>query len=423
MISPRVVRVEDTCGLTTWEEVGIRDGNDMKRVLFISSQPLFQWRGSPIRVAFDVQALAELGFEVDLLTLPVGEDREIPGVNVVRAPNLFLVRHVPIGPSLVKLGFDVVLCFMALFRVLRRRYAVVHAVEDAGPVGVAAAALGRAGLVYEKHSDPLSYRGGRLRNLLMSCYARVERFTVRRADAVIGTGEGLVDQARAMGGRAAVHHIFDIPSSLVQCDEAAVSAVRARLTQHPDELLVTFVGSFAVYQGVDLMLASIPHVVRECPFARFVVIGGRPDQIEQRRAALAARGAAERVVFQGMVEPDKLPAFLAASDILLSPRLAGVNTPLKILDYFKAGKAIVATDTNANRLILDESTAVFAAPDPEAFAQGICRLLRDSGLRTALGRKGRRLYENEYNFAAFKRRLRRCYDELNGENSAATCRA
>ena len=35
-----------------------------RKVLFISPQPFFQWRGSPIRVAFNLQALADEGYEV-----------------------------------------------------------------------------------------------------------------------------------------------------------------------------------------------------------------------------------------------------------------------------------------------------------------------------------------------------------------------
>jgi hypothetical protein len=33
---------------------------EMPRVLLIAPQPYFQWRGSPLRVRFNVQALAEL---------------------------------------------------------------------------------------------------------------------------------------------------------------------------------------------------------------------------------------------------------------------------------------------------------------------------------------------------------------------------
>ena len=60
---------------------------EMPRVLLISPQPFFQWRGSPLRVRFNAQALAELGYDVDLLVMPVGDDLALPGVTIHRAPN------------------------------------------------------------------------------------------------------------------------------------------------------------------------------------------------------------------------------------------------------------------------------------------------------------------------------------------------
>ena len=97
---------------------------------------------------------------------------------------------------------------------------------------------------------------------------------------------------------------------------------------------------------------------------------------------------------------------------MLSPRLAGINTPLKLLDYLKAGRAIVATDTEANRLILDERTAVLAEAEPSAFADAILRLISDDALRDTLARAGRRLIDETYNFGEFTRRLGACYESL-----------
>ena len=302
----------------------------MAKVLFISPQPFFQWRGSPIRVGFDVRALARLGCEVDLLTLPVGDDHAIDGVRVIRTPNLFRAKKVPIGPSLVKLAFDVVLLFHALRLARRNSYDVIHCIEDAGVIGVIVARLNGCKLVFEKHSDPSSYRKGWLRNGLMRAYAGVERFAMRHADAVIGTGAGLVEQALKAAPGIAAHHIFDIPSSLAEADSAEVAVVRAELKRTESDVVVTYVGSFAVYQGVDLLFDSIPAVVAQRPEARFVIIGGTAAEIDERRLWLADRGIEDAVVFPGKVHPDKLPNSLCASDILLSPRLAGVNTPLTI---------------------------------------------------------------------------------------------
>jgi glycosyltransferase involved in cell wall biosynthesis len=388
-----------------------------RTVLFIASQPFLQWRGTPLRIGFDVRALGALGYTVDLLTLPLGNAESIPGVRVLRVPNLFRARDVPIGPSLVKALFDGVLLVAGLGLILRRRYAVVHGVEDSG---ILAWLLGRcngARVVFEKHSDVTAYRKGPLRRLVMAAYGAVERFTIRHADAVIGTGPGLVREAAALRGNRAVHHIFDIPSSCVEAEPGRSAALRAQYRQADGETLALFVGSFAVYQGVDLLFEAAARLAARRPDVRFLIVGGTPDAIAARRAWLEARGAAEHVTFLGKLPPDDLPHVLAAADILLSPRTAGVNTPLKLLDYFKAGRAIVATDMPSHRLILDADTALLTAPAPAAFAAGIERLLDDGALRSRLGAAGRRRYETTYTFSAFTSRLGACYSGLLGEDA------
>jgi glycosyltransferase involved in cell wall biosynthesis len=264
------------------------------RVLFLCPQPFFEWRGSPIRVGFDVRALTELGYAVDLLVMPVGADRDIPGVRLHRAPNLLRVRSLPIGPSAAKAVLDIGLFFRAWGLIRRHRYVAIHGVEETGALAVILARMARCRCIFEKHSDPGSYRRGRLRNLVMAAYARVEAFTIRRADAIIGTGPGLVEQARRLSPRGSVHHIFDIPSSLEEADPARVAAARAQRLAPGEGPLVMYVGSFAVYQGVDLMFESLPRVVRAAPQTRIAIVGGSPEDIARAQARLAQAGAGGR---------------------------------------------------------------------------------------------------------------------------------
>ena len=385
----------------------------MARVLFISPQPFFQWRGSPIRVAFNVQALAELGHEVHLLTLPMGEKKDIPGVRVIRVPNLFRRRDVPIGPSFWKAAFDVLLLLRGLRLGFRHRYDVIHGVEETGAVALFIARCTGGTVIYEKHSDPASHRKGVVVNLVLSLYRRIEALSARNAAAVIGTGPGLAEQARAMGARGPVYCINDIPSSLCEADPSAVPDIRRRLLEGGgDGPIVLYVGSFAVYQGVDLVFDAIPAVLSSRADARFVIVGGTPDEIEERTQRLSEHGADGAVQFLGKIPPDELPGYLAAADVLLSPRVAGTNTPLKVLDYLKAGGAIVATDRDAHRQILDESSAVLVEPTSAGVAEGILGLLGDNESRERLGARARLLYEDRYSYAAFRAALGVCYESL-----------
>ncbi|MHB8788726.1 MAG: glycosyltransferase family 4 protein [Desulfobulbaceae bacterium] len=388
-----------------------------KRVLLLSPQPFFQWRGSPIRVRFNVMALVASGFAVDLLTLPIGERRDIEGARIIRVANPFRVRNIPIGPSLHKAVFNLLLLARGLRLIRRQRYDVIHGIEESGIIAVLLGRLAGAKVIFEKHSDPAAYKKGMLKSWLMAIYAGVERLAVRGADAVICTGQGLARQVRAMGIGTPVHHIFDIPSSLVDSTPENIRETRSHLCRDDNEVLLTFVGSFAVYQGVDLLLATIPEVVRQSPHARFIIIGGSGEEIKDRTRRLQEQGVAQAVTFLGKIDPDLLPNYLAASDVLLSPRVSGVNTPLKLLDYLKAGRPVVATDVAANSLILDQDTALLAAPDAESLARAMLELIADPGRREEMGTKGRRLYESKYNFGEYTRRLAACYASLGeGEN-------
>ena len=383
-----------------------------RRILLISPQPFFQWRGSPLRVAFNAQALAELGYAVDLLVMPVGDDKPIPGVALHRAPNFIRAKNLPIGPSAAKALLDIGLFFKAAALARRNRYDVIHGIEDAGPIAAVLARRHGAKMIFEKHSDPASYKKGFLRNLVMAAYRRVERFSIRRADAVIGTGPALVAQAERIAPGKPVHHIFDIPSSLVEPDAMLAAEARTRLNLPPGGVLALYVGSFAVYQGIDLLFQAIPLALRKNPNLCFAVIGGSPEQVAARKAELANAGFPDRVMFPGHIHPDTLPHTLAAADILLSPRIAGGNTPLKLLDYLKAGRAIVACDNPANRLILDDTNARLVAPDPAAFADGIAALAENAPLRQRLGTAGHQLYLSTYNYAQYKQRLGDAYRRL-----------
>ncbi|MEM7194003.1 MAG: glycosyltransferase family 4 protein [Pseudomonadota bacterium] len=384
-----------------------------RRILLISPQPFFAWRGSPIRVKFNLLALEKLGYEVDFLTLPIGTDEPAINARVIRVWNLFGSKEISIGPSPLKLWFDLLLLIRGAGLVLTNKYDGVHGTEEAGFLCWMLSKLRAAKVIYEKHSDPGSYKkdkGGVL-NTLLNAYRKIEIFTANRADVVIGTGPGLCEQVLEFKPDANVHHISDIPSSLSDPGPEEISACRNRLTLHDTSILVTYVGSFAIYQGIDLIQQAIPRVLSIDDRVQFVIIGGDEDEIAEFRTAIGEHPS-ERVTFTGKIPPDELPPYLSASDILMVPRKTGVNTPLKVLDYFKAGTAIVATDTIANRLLLDDSTAQLSQPNSEDFADCILKLTNDVERRKGLGSNGRNKFETEYNFDVFTKKLGNAYGSI-----------
>ena len=378
----------------------------MDRVLFISSKPSFPWRGPCIRAGHDLLALAQLGYAVDFLTVPVGAPPSIPGVRTIRAPNLLLARNLPEGASLRKVVFDGLLLVMGIFLVLRERYAVVHGLDDAGILAWIIGRVGRASVVFEKHADTISSRRSAWHRLLGRVYERAERFVLRRSDIVIGAGPEILPVMQALGRGHRAFRIPDIPSALDEPPTPHVVECRSRLTRNLDDILVTYVGSFASFQGLDILYGAISLVCATDERVHFVVIGGTPGEVARQRRELARRKLAQSVTFLGRVTPAELAAVLAASDILVAPRLGGVHAPMKVLDYLQSGTAIVATNSAANRDILSSEVAVLTVPNPEDFAAGILALCRNPARRHELGRRGRERIARSHRFEQFQESLR-----------------
>ena len=99
-----------------------------------------------------------------------------------------------------------------------------------------------------------------------------------------------------------------------------------------------------------------------------MLAGGRPDQIEAARRQAAAAGIGPATIFAGQRPAEEIPAYLDAADVLVSPRSLGTNTPLKIYQYLRSGRPIVATRLLTHTQVLDDDVAFLTEATPEGFA-------------------------------------------------------
>jgi glycosyltransferase involved in cell wall biosynthesis len=165
--------------------------------------------------------------------------------------------------------------------------------------------------------------------------------------------------------------------------------------------------------------------VAEFPQAVYLLVGGRPDQLESLQTLAIQQGVERHFLFPGPQLFGDVPVFLEVADLLVSPRSHGTNTPLKIYSYLASGKPIVATDMETHRQVLDDHTAILAPPTAEGLAQGIRALLADASLRERIGQRGRQLAEEKFSYRSYLARIREVLDHLSSgesEKHRAGCR-
>jgi glycosyltransferase involved in cell wall biosynthesis len=89
------------------------------------------------------------------------------------------------------------------------------------------------------------------------------------------------------------------------------------------------------------------------------------------------------------------------ADVLVSPRTAGTNTPLKIYSFIKSGKPVVATNLWTHSQVLSEKISVLVDPNPKSFAHGILFALNNpEASERALTAK--KMAEKDYTFDNYK---------------------
>jgi glycosyltransferase involved in cell wall biosynthesis len=382
----------------------------------IAPQPFFEPRGTPFSEFHRIRALTDLGHTVDLVTYPFGQDVTLPGLRVFRSWRVPFLTRVKIGPSLAKIPLDALLTLTAIRRAMSDRYDAVHSHEEGGVIGVLLAAVLRVPHVYDMHSSlpqQLTNFAFTSSRAIRSVFRALERLMIRRSRVVIVICPSLEETVRSIDAAAHTVLIENAPGSAEdQATPDAAAGVRRTLGLGEGTPLVLYTGTFEAYQGLDLLFDAMSLVRRSLPDARLVLAGGKPDQVAAGREQARAAGIGEVTVFAGERPASEIPAYLLAADVLVSPRSRGTNTPLKIYQYLRSGKPIVATRLLTHTQVLDDDTAVLTDASTRAYADGILAALTDHVRSAAIGAAAQRLAATKYSYDAYLERTRRACSAL-----------
>ncbi|MDD5679381.1 MAG: glycosyltransferase family 4 protein [Kiritimatiellae bacterium] len=384
------------------------------KILFLAPHPFYQERGTPIAVDLLLTALSRRGDQVDVVTFHEGADRAYPGVTLHRIPRLPGVHGVRPGFSFKKLVCDVFVLAKALRLAARGHYQVVHAVEESVFMAMLIRLCLRTPYVFDMDSSLPRQMTEKFRALaaIAPILKWFEGRAIRRALAVVPVCDALADIARHYAPRK-LCLLRDV--SLLALDPPPIGGPTAReelppalfAMPHPRFL---YIGNLERYQGLDLLLDSLALLLKSGAPASLVIAGGKETDIRyyQQKATIAGLGG--NVYFLGPWPIGRMAELFSMADVLVSPRIQGNNTPMKIYSYLQSGKPILATDLPTHTQVLTPDVAVLAAPAPEPFAAGMRRLIEHPDQGRDMARRAKTLADEQYSWPVFERTVRELYE-------------
>jgi len=383
-------------------------------MLVISPQPFFTPRGTPFSVYYRALVMAEQGVEIDLLTYGAGEDVDIPGVRIVRIPRVRFLEPIPVGPSGKKIVLDMLMFLWTIGLLIKHRYSVVHAHEESVFWCRFLKPLFRFRLIYDMHSSlPQQLTNFKFTKsrFLIGAFKWLEDNALRAADAVITICPDLRDYALSTGLSGDRHLLIEnsIFDDVRLKKKAAATSGGASVAQtfDPRFPVILYAGTFEAYQGIDMLVRAFAVVAAKRPDARLWLVGGTEAQVRRARELVTELGLTDACVLTGVVPKAQALRYTADAAILVSPRLHGTNTPLKIYEQLASGKPLVATRIWSHTQVLDEKVCYLVDPEPQSMADGLLLALADLGRTTERPQNARALYEREYARPVYEGKIRR----------------
>lgn len=188
-----------------------------------------------------------------------------------------------------------------------------------------------------------------------------------------------------------------IPQS-VWLEEGPPYLLGDRIALGPDAVVFLFPAGIRMVKNPLFPLAPFDRLVPRFPQLRLVYAGPILDPTEGERLlrALAGRPWATHL---GAVPHHQMRSLLEAADAVLNCSLSEGGMANSVLEALACGRAVLASDIEGNRSLVQDGVTGFLFTGPEEFEAKAARLLADPGLRRWLGLMGqtrvRALYPRE----------------------------
>ena len=257
---------------------------------------------------------------------------------------------------------------------------------------------------------------------------QLESYVVSRADAVVTICDLLKAEIAPRAGGA--HKVYIVANG-VDTSSFAPREPRETLKRRwklDGKEVILYAGTFQPYEGLDLLIRAMAHIIRERPSAHLVIVGGSAGfaggdgsvSPEESRLLSVVReeGLMNHVTFTGRSPHAEVTDMYALANAVAYPRrltrTTALTTPLKPLEPMAMAIPVIASDIPPMRELVsdDETGLLFRAGDVDDLAAKCVQLLKDSALRLRLGSNARAWVLRERQWGTLVSKYQDVYESL-----------
>ena len=351
--------------------------------------------GAQENTFLSARGLVEAGHECVLLSGP-SEGREgsllarmkNPGFKVVESP--LFVREISPWKDLNAISW--------LTDFLKKeKFDVIHTHSSkAGIIGRIAGRRAQVPLVVHTiHGLAFGPYDSFLKNQI---YIRAERYAAKRCDRIYAVAQAMIDQCLAAKiGRPKQFKVVYSGMELERFLNARPDpALRSELGIPENVRVIGVVARLFPRKGYEDFFPAAAKVLERCPETFLLIMGDGPMRSEYEKTT-ERLGIRDRVVFAGLVSPDRIAEYIALTDVVAHFSLKE-GLPRVAVQALAEAKPVVAYPLDGTPEVVLDGKSGYLTPvgDHEAAAEALIRILNDETERRNLGEYGRELVRDKF---------------------------
>jgi glycosyltransferase involved in cell wall biosynthesis len=249
----------------------------------------------------------------------------------------------------------------------------------------------------KKYGVPVIFRALDVSHLIRKSILRpviksAEKYVYQHVDVLSANNPAMADYCGCLGSRSTGTLVNLPPLDIAHFASAVADAeLQRELGLKPSDLVITYLGTFFHFSGLDVVIREFVETAANRPTAKILLIGGG-EQDKELRELVSELNLDGRVIFTGIIPYSKLSGYLGLTTVAINPMRPGMVShtafPHKVIQYMASGLPVVTTKLDGLYKTFGDTSGLTWSAGSEglvdqalALAEDATRLAENSGLQ------------------------------------------
>ncbi len=226
----------------------------------------------------------------------------------------------------------------------------------------------------------------------------IERIALKKADKVLTINYRLKDYVINLGSSPEETKVISAGVNLENFDpNISGNAVREKYGINDDDIVVFFMGWLYQFSGLKEVALELFKIKESYPHLKLLIVGDG-DAYNEIVDIKEKYGLNNQLILTGKVSYEKIPEFIASSNICILPaypdeKIMKEIVPIKIYEYMAMKKPVVTTHLPGIMREFGDNNGILYADKPENVLKTVISMIENNKAEIE-GNKGRKLVEN-----------------------------